>query len=91
MSLTRGLILGYNNQCMTFGFTMFNDGEVIEFAISAAAMDDLVGGARGTLTDREAQFLRLREAIESIASAKFHSGTLIRGSAVRIFAKDIRK
>jgi len=91
MSLTRDRILGYDSQRMAFGFTMRNDGEVVECRISAAAMDDVEGGARGTRADREAQFLRLREAIESIASAKFHSGTLIRGSAVRIFAKDIRK
>jgi hypothetical protein len=62
---------------------------VVECQISAAAMDDLVGGARGTLADREAQVLSLREAIESIASAKFHSGTMVKSGLVRIFAKDI--
>ena len=91
MSLMRGRILGYDSQRMAFGFTMLNDGVVVECRISAAAMDDLVGGARVAVADREEQFLRLREAIESISSAKFHSGTIVRGSVVRIFAKDIRK
>jgi hypothetical protein len=54
-------------------------------------MDDLAG-ERGTLpAAREAQFLRLRDVIENIASLKFDSSTIVRGRVVRIFAKDIPK
>lgn len=94
MPLTRGRILGYDNGRIAFRFTMLNDGKEIVFQISAVAMDDLVGRPRGWLRtppDREAQFLRVREAIESVASAKFHSGTIVQGDVVRIFAKDLRK
>jgi hypothetical protein len=91
MPLTRGQILGYDTERMAFGFTMLNDGEAVECQISAAAIDELVGGPRGSYVDRETQFSLLRETIESIASAKFDTGTMVRGSVLRIFAKDIPK
>jgi Protein of unknown function (DUF1488) len=91
MPLTRGRILGYDSERMAFGFTMLNDSEAVECQISAAAMDDLAGGRGTALAEREAQFLHLRETIESIASAKFDTGTVVTGGVVRIFAKDIRK
>jgi hypothetical protein len=83
MPLTRGRILGYDNERIALRFTMLNDGKEVAFQISAGAMR--------TPPDREAQFLRAREAIESIASAKFRSGTTVQGGVVRIFAKDLRK
>jgi hypothetical protein len=91
MPLTRGRILGYNIERMAFGFTMLNDNDAVECQISAAAMDDLSGGRGTALAERETQFLHLRETIESIASAKFDTGTVVTGGVVRIFAKDIRK
>ena len=94
MPLTRSRILGYDNERIALRFTMLNDGKEVTFQISAAAIDNLVGRPRGwprMPPDREAQFLRVREAIESIASAKFHSGTIVQGDIVRIFAKDLRK
>lgn len=91
MSVTRGRILGFDNERMTFGFTMINGEAVVECQISVAAIDELTGGSRGTRRDREAEFLRHREAIESIAIAKINSGTPVPGSIVRIFAKDVRK
>jgi len=33
----------------------------------------------------------MRETIERLASVKFDTGTIVRGSVLRIFAKDIRK
>ena len=52
-------------------------------------MDELAG-KRGTLpAEREAQFLRLRETIERIASNEFDSEAIVRGAVVRIFAKHI--
>jgi hypothetical protein len=91
MPLMRGRILGYHNERMAFGFSMLNGGDEVECQISAAAIDELVGGPRGNYVDRETQFLQLRETIESLASAKFDTGTIVRGSILRIFAKDIPK
>jgi hypothetical protein len=52
-------------------------------------MDDLVG-CKGTLpADREAQFLRLRERIEHIASTIFDEKTVLEGAMIRIFWKHI--
>jgi hypothetical protein len=92
MPLTRGHILGYDKERMAFGFSMLNGGEEVQCQISAAAMDDLIGGPRGGYVDRETQFSQLRETIESRASAKFDTtGTIVRGGILRIFAKDIPK
>ena len=90
MPLMRNRILGYDAERMTFKFTMLNKGETVECEISSAAMDDLAS-KRGTLpAEREAQFLRLREATERIASDIFDKGTIVRGAVVRVFAKHIR-
>ena len=47
MPLTRGRILGYDSQRMMFKFSMFDGIEDVECHISAAAIDELVGGPRG--------------------------------------------
>jgi hypothetical protein len=91
MPLTRGRILGYNEERMVFGFLMLNGGEEVECQISAAAIDTLVGGPTGSYQERQAQFSLFRDTIESLASAKFDTGVVLRGSTVRIFAKDIPK
>jgi hypothetical protein len=91
MPLTRGRILGYDNERMAFGFSMLNGSEEVECQISAAAMDELVGGPRGSYVDREAQFSLLRETIESLASGKFDASTIVSSSMLRIFAKDMPK
>ncbi len=91
MPLTRGQPVGYDKERMAFKFTMLNGDEAVECQISAAAMDD-VAGAKGTLpTDREAQFLRIRERIEEIASSIFDEKTVLKGAVVRIFAKHLGK
>src|SRR5258708_3827722 len=91
MPLTRGQSLGYDSERMVFKFTMLNGDEPIECQISGAAMDDVAGG-KGTLpADREAQFLRLRERIEYIASTIFDENTVLKGGVLRIFSKHIGK
>jgi len=91
MPLIRGRILGYDYERMAFRFSMLDDGEEFECQISAAAIDELVGGPRGSYVDRDTQFSQLRETIESLAAAKFDTGTFVSGSVIRIFAKDIPK
>ena len=70
---------------------MLHDGEEVRCQISAVAIDELIGGPRGTHVDREAQFLELREIIERLSAAKFEAGTVTPGSILCIFAKDVRK
>jgi hypothetical protein len=41
MPLTRGQIVGHDNERLAFAFTMMNDGETVQCQISDAAMDDL--------------------------------------------------
>jgi hypothetical protein len=68
---------------------MLNDSDEVEFQISAAAIDELLGGPGGGPVDREIRFSLLRETIERLASDEFSSSNFAR--ALRIFAKDTRK
>ena len=91
MPLTQGRIIGHDNERLAFKFTMLNGEETVECQISDAAMDELEG-AKGTQSiARQAQFLALREAIESIASNMFDEAPAVKGYVVRIFTKHIRK
>jgi len=83
--------LGYDNERMAFGFSMLNGGEEVQCQISAAAIDELVGGPRGSYVDRETQLSQLRETIERPASAKFDASAVVRGSVIRILARYFRK
>jgi hypothetical protein len=91
MPLTRGSPLGYDNERMVFKFEMLNGDEMVQCQISAAAMDELADVKGTQPTDREAQFLRLREQIEHTASTIFGARTTLKGAPLRIFWKDIRK
>jgi hypothetical protein len=92
MPLIRGRLLGYDSERMAFGFTMLNGEDTVECQISAAAMDDLAGGKGTQPSDREAQFLHLRDEIEHIASTAFdEERPTIKGAVVRIFSKHLRK
>jgi hypothetical protein len=91
MPLTRGRTAGYNASRMTFEFTMMDDkAKVVDCEISSGAMDQLAG-TRGTLpAEREAQFLRLRDGIERIASDVFDEMPTS-GGKVRIFYHHVRQ
>jgi hypothetical protein len=91
MPLTRGRIIGYDADRMMFEFTMINarDARVVTCHISSVAMDDL-DGKRGTRrSEREAQFIRFRDAIEQIASDLFKGDSAVEDAVVRIFAKHL--
>jgi hypothetical protein len=91
MPLTRGQIVGYDEERLAFKFTMLNGDETINCQISDAAMDKLVGTEGSLYTVRQAQFLAHREAIEKLASDLFDAADAIPGSVVRIFSKHILK
>jgi Protein of unknown function (DUF1488) len=71
MPLQRGEVLGFDFNRMVVEFTMLNRDEVVQCAISTAAMDDLEGKRDVRLHQRVDQFIRLREVIEEQASRKF--------------------
>jgi hypothetical protein len=92
MPLKRGSIIGYDAERMIFEFTMVKpDARVVTCHISSVAMDYL-DGRRGTGTvpsEREAQFIRLRDSIEKIASDRFRAENAVQGAIVRIFEKHL--
>jgi Protein of unknown function (DUF1488) len=65
MALTRGRFVGYEFDRMVMLFSMVDGQREIPCAISTSAMDDLEGVARSRPNQREAQFMRLRDRIES--------------------------
>jgi hypothetical protein len=90
MPLTRGRIVGHDNERLAFTFTMMNDGETVQCLISDAAMDD-VAEVKGTLSiARQAQFVAHRDTIERIASDLFDKAPIIKGYVVRIFSKHVQ-
>ena len=71
MHLTKGEFRAYDPDRMVVLFTMMNGETEVACAISTAAMDDLDRPSKGASTQREAQFLRLRDKIEGRADKKF--------------------
>jgi hypothetical protein len=70
MLLQRGDIHGYDFNRMVLEFTMLNQSEVIQCAISTTAMDGLEGRRDVKPDQRVEQFIRLRDLIEERASRK---------------------
>jgi hypothetical protein len=90
MPLMRGRILGYDANRMAFEFTMMHAQGIVDCEISSTAMDDLAGEKGVHPDDREAQFRRLREPIERIASDIFDQNGMAPGRAICIFSKHVR-
>jgi uncharacterized protein DUF1488 len=73
MTLARGSIGGYEYDRMVLKFSMLDGAREIPCAVSASAMDDLERVARTAPTQREEQFVRLRDRIEQCAARKFQA------------------
>ncbi len=71
MALTESRFQEYDFNRMVVVFTMKNDQANVACAISTDAMDQLEGTSRTPPTQREEQFLRLRDRIEARAARKF--------------------
>jgi hypothetical protein len=71
MPLRRGEVQGYDFNRMIVKFTMLNEDNVIQCAVSTAAMDELEGTRDVRSHQRMDQFKRLREVIEEQAARKF--------------------
>ena len=74
MTLARGNIRGYEFDRMVLLFSMMDGPREIPCAVSASAMDALEHASRTATSQREEQFLRLRDRIEQCASRKFDAG-----------------
>jgi hypothetical protein len=71
MALTQGDFKEYDFNRMVVVFTMKNDQASVACAISTDAMDQLEGTSRIQPSQREQQFMRLRDLIEERAARKF--------------------
>src|ERR1700676_1358102 len=90
MPLTRGQIVGHDNERLAFAFTMMSDAETAQCQIIDAARVAL-GETRGTPNNgRQAEFFAHRDTIERIASDLFDKAPHIKGYVVRIFSKHIQ-
>jgi protein-tyrosine-phosphatase len=72
MALTSGDFKEYDFNRMVVVFTMKNDEANVACAISTDAMDQLEGSSRTPPSQREQQFMRLRDRIEARAARKFN-------------------
>ncbi len=90
MPLIRDRIIGHDNERLAFRFTMLDEAQTVECQISDAALDELAGVKGTESIARQAQFVALRDAVESIASDIFEKGPHVKGQIVRIFTKHIR-
>jgi uncharacterized protein DUF1488 len=90
MPLTRGQIIGHDNERLAFAFSMLNDGETVQCQISDAAMDELAATKGTPSIARQAQFVTHRDPIEQMASDLYDRAPRIKGYVVRIFTKHVQ-
>ena len=70
MTITQGEYQNYDYDRMIVRFTMLSDDVVVPCSVSTTAMDNLEGSGGAKASQREAQFVRLREQIEAQAAKK---------------------
>ncbi|MDQ8726784.1 DUF1488 domain-containing protein [Bradyrhizobium sp. LHD-71] len=70
MAITQGEYQNYDYDRMIVRFTLMQDDVEVPCSISTAAMDALEGRAGVSASQREAQFIRLRQRIEAAAMRK---------------------
>ena len=73
MTLMRGRFIGYEYDRMVVLFSMLDGAREVACAVSTSAMDELEGVARAKESQREAQFVRLRDRIEACAAGKYQA------------------
>jgi uncharacterized protein DUF1488 len=88
MTLMPGRFIGYQYDRMVVLFSMLDGQREVPCAISTSAMDELEGVVRAKVGQREAQFMRLRERIETCAAGKYQA-TEFEGSPPGIILRSI--
>jgi hypothetical protein len=73
MTLLLGRFIGYEYYRMVVVFSMLDGEREVSCAVSTSAMDALEGVARASASQREMQFMRLREPIEDCAAGKYQA------------------
>ena len=73
MPLTTGRFITHEQDRGIVQFSMQDGPREIPCAISTSAMDDLDRGPRARPSEREAQFIRLRERIEACVERKYQA------------------
>jgi hypothetical protein len=89
MPLTRGRIVGHDEQRLAFVFLMVDGDWPVQCQISDAAMDELLGIQGSPPAARQALFLEHRDEIERVASSLFDANEWLPRSVARIFTKHI--
>ncbi len=90
MPLTRGQVIGHDEERLAFAFSMMNDDETVQCQISDAAMDELAETKGTPSIARQAQFVTHRDTIERIASDLYDKAPRIKGCVIRIFTKHVQ-
>ncbi|WP_028166631.1 DUF1488 domain-containing protein [Bradyrhizobium elkanii] len=88
MTLTQGRFIAYEYDRMVVLFSMLDGEKEIPCAVSTSAMDELEGVVRARASQREPQFMRLRERIEACADGKYQA-TEFEGSPPGIILRSI--
>ncbi|MBR0691578.1 DUF1488 family protein [Bradyrhizobium manausense] len=73
MPLTSGRFIGHEQDRGIIQFSMHDGPKEIPCAISTSAMDDLERGPQTRPDQREAQFARLRDRIETRVASKYRA------------------
>ena len=73
MTFMRGRFIGYEYDRMVVLFSMLDGQREVPCAISTSAMDELEGVVSERASQREAQFMRLRERVEACAASKYQA------------------
>lgn len=73
MTLTTSRFIAHDQDRGIVQFSMQDGPKEFACAISTSALDDLERGMRTKPSEREAQFIRLREQIEACAGRKYQA------------------
>ena len=88
MPLLRGEVQSFDQDRMILPFTMLNEGSVVQFAISSAAMDGIENRRDVKPDQRVDQFMRLRSVIEERAARRFSENAPLSGRPIILRSND---
>jgi hypothetical protein len=74
-----------------FEFSMRDDDTVVEFTVDPSVLDTIDGVPETTWDQRDEQFLRLRDRIETVAARRFRHTTPADSKAIVLFVADFER
>jgi hypothetical protein len=72
-------------------FSMRDDDTVVEFTVDPSVLDTIDGVPETTWDQRDEQFLRLRDRIETVAARRFRDTTPADSKAIVLFVADFER